>query len=362
LNALDYVNALYWIFGISAEVVPDQLRAIQKLLQERERYCQLIKAARKRKQRLVVSNVEEIVREYGEAAERLRANKEMWKGGPIKILCSEQELTQIALSIKEHGSVSFTKDELQMRFDFSRVINSWERVPNYTLFFLGGGVRVSSPEFDLFDAMCWFHDEAIRTYQEGIQYGKNIGGDGFDEVTYMKVSTHSIMCRQAVINAFLFTEAFLNSLATACLSDPVMNLTEEQRLYLSEETRDDTGKIRQKHVSIQDKLYEWVRIMSPRGDTFERGKNPYQAFMKIKVYRDSLVHLSGQKKVDRFRAINLDVAKKAVFTAIEIVKKTSQFVSPNENDTHYPWWITGPNDDGFFNVSRDIKLKYTKPM
>ena len=91
-------------------------------------------------------------------------------------------------------------------------------------------------------------------------------------------------------------------LADICFNIQCCKLTEKQQLYLKEQVKDKEGTIRQKFVSIEDKLCEWIRIMSPRGETFDRGMNPFQKFMKMKQYRDSIVHLSS-KKVSAYNSI-----------------------------------------------------------
>ena len=357
LKDLSYLNALFWIFGISPRDIPNHIALWEKFLQQREEYHRMVVLGKQQGKKAVITNAADILKGYNEISKGININKEMWKNGPLKVLCSDGKLIPIASKVKERGFVAFTKDEFQKHFDISRVVEFWDGVPSYTIFFLGRGLTVSSPEFDLFEAMCWFHDEALRTHQELRRHQNRIGSAEFDEADYKNIlAMHFIMCRQTLINSFLLVEAFLNSLADVHLSDPRKTITDEEKLYLGEKTKDSAGKLRQKFVSIQDKLHDWVRIISPRGETFDKGKNPYQTFLKIKKYRDSLVHLSAQK-VSSFRSIDFDVAMKSVDTAIEIIERISEFVSLKPSATQYPFWLKRREDDGMFHVSRKLKLQ-----
>jgi hypothetical protein len=96
--------------------------------------------------------------------------------------------------------------------------------------------------------------------------------------------------------------------------------------------------------------------MSPRSETFDRGKNPYQAFVKIKNARDSLVHLS-EKKVDRYWSIDVAFAKVAVLTVVELIGKVSEFLAADTRKAVPPFWLSHPGDDGLFKVRRTLELK-----
>jgi hypothetical protein len=170
------------------------------------------------------------------------------------------------------------------------------------------------------------------------------------------VGLHSIMCRQTLINAFLLVEAFINSIAEASLTDKTKNFTEEQKMYLKEQVKDKNGKVRQKYVPIEDKLYEWTKIVSPTGTTFNKGSNPFQNFMKIKEYRDAIVHLAALK-VKSFRAIDFKVASKAALVSLEIIKLISEYTAPDSNNIEYPFWFAEPHDDGLFHIPRTLELQ-----
>lgn len=360
LRNLDYVNAIYWILGISGDDTPAQTTLFNKLLQDREHYQNLheqIMAAKKMGKSVRTLNIEEHINAYQEVLRQTQNNKTLWQSGPVKILCSDDKLLDIALRVRERGFVTLSKGELEEFLDFSAAVDFWDRIPNYTVYRLGGGIAVSSPELDLFESMCWFYDEALRTHRELLEYREQLESPQVDASVYhMKSREHFIMCRQTLVSAFLLVEAFINSVAHASLSDPNANFTEDQRLYLSEKTKDKNGHERQKFVPIENKLYEWVKIIGPTGKTFNKGSNPFQEFKRIKQYRDAIVHMSASK-VEHFRSIDFDVASKAAHTALEMIKKISKFTAPEPHNVEYPFWLREPDDDGMFHFSTKIELQ-----
>lgn len=354
LRDIDYLTALYSIFGISTDEISAHLSLRESMLESRNK-LQRINMIEKRRgtwEDFDSTKANDFLSAHLQVYKTIREIKELLDNSPPKVLCSEKALVDLASKIRKEGSVIFHKNDLAKFFDFSEVFPLWHQVPDYTLFVIGSGIFLSSPEFDLFDAMCWFHDEAVRTRLELFQYKDKVGTSEFKEEVYSKLfAIDHINCRQALINAFLLVEAFLNSLATVCLDDKSRRLTEEDRLSLSEKAKEKSGNYRQKFVSIQNKLHDWVRIISPHGKTFDKGKEPFQSFIKIQEYRDSLVHLSSTK-VSKYRSINFDVAEMSVHTSVEIVKRISEYTSPNLNIPQYPFWLTEIKEDGLFHVSR----------
>lgn len=360
IRNVDYANSICWVFGITSDDIPNQNALFLKLLKYHEEYQELslqIRAAKKRRNSLSVLNLEENFTKFEKIVNNTRDTKDIWKNGPVKILCSVMQLLDIALEVKKKGFVSLDKAEIEKSFDFSGVISFWDRIPSYTLFLLGGGISVSSPEFDLFQAMAWAFNEATKTSQEMSAYKNQIGTSDIDITVYGdKVGLHSIMCRQTLINAFLLVEAFINSVSEASLIDETKNFTEKQRLFLRERVKDRNGQERQNFVSIEDKLYEWTKIISPTGKTFNKGNKPFQDFMKIKKFRDATVHLAAPK-VKSFRAVDFKVASKAARVTLEMIKLISEYTSSDSNNIEYPFWFTEPHADGLFHVSRTLTLQ-----
>lgn len=360
IRNVDYANSICWVFGFTSHDIPKQTALFLKLLEYHEEYEQLlvqIRAAQKRGRSLHVLNLEDNVTKFEQIVEHTRITKDIWKNGPIKTLCSDMKLLSIALEVKEKGYVHLNKTEIEKIFDFSRVVSFWNRIPAYTTFLLGGGIAVSSPEFDLFQAMGWAYNKAVKTSREVSAYREQIGKADIDIAAYgEKAGLHSLMCRQTLINAFLLVEAFINSIAEASLTDETRNFTQEQRMYLKEQVKDWNGRVRQKFVPIEDKLYEWTKIVSPAGRTFNRGSNPFQDFVKIKEYRDAIVHLAGPK-VKSFRAIDFKVASKAALVALEVIKLISEYTAPDSNNIEYPFWFGEPHADGLFHISRTLELQ-----
>ncbi|HHY13306.1 MAG TPA: hypothetical protein GX526_01485, partial [Thermoanaerobacterales bacterium] len=242
---------------------------------------------------------------------------------------------------------AFTKEEIDDVLDFSHFIEFWDKLPGYTILFLGSNnILISSPEFDLFESACWFHNEALKSNDMNV--------DGWEEDLFGQKQSihHKNMCRQTIINSFLFLEAFINSLAYD-FAEKNKNISKEDKLFLTEKTINKQGKKVQRFVSIEDKLHKWVKIMSPRSETFDKGRLPFQDFKEIKKVRDTIIHLTN-KKVEYFRSINLEFAQKALDVSVEMVKEIARFISHDK--VEYPFWLKDKDEDGFYNVSRYYKI------
>lgn len=236
------------------------------------------------------------------------------------------------------------------------MVNFWNKIPGYTLVQLGSGITVSSPEFELFESMCWCHDEAFRTKKELDEFKKKKDWSKDSISSYRQLlGLHAMHCRQTVINAFLLIESFVNGVVHVSLSLPNKTLTHEQRLYLTERVKDKIGVEKQKFVSIENKLHEWIKIISPNNSTFDKGSRVFQEFMKIKEYRDAIVHLSASK-VSNFRTIDFNVASNSVRTVIEMIKRISEFIAADSHNVEYPFWLKSSDPDGMFRVTRTIRL------
>jgi hypothetical protein len=134
-----------------------------------------------------------------------------------------------------------------------------------------------------------------------------------------------------------------------------MSLSENEKLFLRERQKGKDGKEKQKFVSIENKLHEWVKIISPTGTTFNKGAKPFQDFIKIKKHRDALIHFSSTK-LENLQSIDFDTVSEAVYTTIEIIKKICEFTADDPDSVDYPFWLKEPNGDGMFNLTFSIKF------
>jgi hypothetical protein len=359
LKRMDYLNAYYVIVGVYDEDLPDHIALWEKLLGERDKYEQALISAKRMQGIVVMPGEANILKAYEITLEKINENIKLWDKGSIRVLCPEDRLKGIALQIKKNGSVMLAKDEVEEIFDMTHIIDFWSEIPKYTTFIFGAGIAMSSPEYDMFESLCWCYNEAFLSHEKALSYKTKIESLTFDEddlkLLGEATSVCIVACRQVIINSLLLIEAFLNSLAYSYLSNPTKALSDEQRLFLNEKRRDERGKEITKFVPLHDKLHDWVRMISLNSRTFDKGKNPYQSFMKIKGHRDSIVHFSA-KKIDNFNAINFEIAHAATLTAIEIVEKISEFISPDEHNIKYPFWLTRPGNDGMFHLSRILTL------
>jgi hypothetical protein len=243
-------------------------------------------------------------------------DKSSWKNGPIKILCDDHELHRIALLVEAHGTCAFSKTEFEERFDLTETDPFWTNVPDYTIVIVGGGKwRFISPEWDR--------------------------GEHADEIEIAARERHRSE-RQVVVNACLFVEAFVNSIAYTFRCRRSATLSVEDDLYLRERKLDPkTGNECERRVALNDKLHGWVKLVSPRNDTFDKGHGLYQEFRKLQEYRDSIVHLSATK-IEKYFGIDLSVAEQAVEIALGIAKAICGYIASDPNAVAYPRWLAKP--------------------
>ncbi len=209
----------------------------------------------------------------------------------------------------------------------------------------------------MFRAMCRSHDEAVLS---GIERDKILQQvTNWDPSTAYKFLTLNSLyqenVRQVIVNACLFVEAFVNSVAHTRRCTLAASLTPDQDRFLRERAIDkNTGAERDRFVSLQDKLHHWIKLVSPRGETFDKGTTPYQSFRTIQEYRDSIVHLSASKW-KKYGSIDLLLAKKAVDVSIEIVEAICRYIAPNPSKVAYPIWLAKRKSDGLFNLLGSMK-------
>jgi len=354
LILLDYGNCVFWLFGLSSEDAPQRARLWEQLSSWRERVDQVLDSRR----RAVIMEPDRFLSDLLAIREECEQDRETCKNGLIRILCTDEELRSIAQKVKDGEIVSFSKAEFDQRFDLSSVDPFWCYVPNYTQVFVGGGLGLSSPEWDMFYAMCQSHDRAIRTGQELETARQRIVMRDDSEAMDCLVAqaSHMLEVRQVIVDAFLFIEAFINSVVHAYRSRPLSPLLPRDDLYLRERVIDrHTGTEREKFVPLHEKLHRWVQLISPRGETFDKGTDPYQAFRKVQSYRDSIVHMSSNKVI-AYNSINLRVAKEAVHVAFLIARAICCYIAPDASAVRFPKWLVDKRPDGMFHVLPRLDL------
>lgn len=354
LEDMAYVVAICTLWGISAHDLSDHAELARDLFERKAYYEQICEEEKCRKQQALLPPG--TITSLQDVRAHAKGDKLAWKNGPVKVVCSDKKLLDFASRARQGIPLEFRKDEVGKYFDFRSAIPFWDSVPGYTLILIGGGITFSSPEYDLFQAMCWSSDEAVRTRIELEGILERVVMEGSQvEALYTTQARHRTMCIQTVVNAFFLLEAYLNSVAHLYLIDPRNTLSDELRQYLQEQAIDKRGNVRQRFVSTEDKLYEWIKIISPRGETFDRGRNPFQEFRKLREYRDAIVHLS-ENKVTTYNSIDHEVCKRAVAMVIEIVDAISAYIAPTPSDLQSVWWLSRPNSAGFFNLSSILPL------
>lgn len=357
-----YVRAFCDLFGIWPERTPAQFELIATLLERKTYYEGAFRTAKKLKKKIILPDGRHVINEFTKILHQLKQDKNRWKNEAVKVLCSDEVLIEMAEEYRQKQSfVRFKKEEIEKYFDFSIAVPFWNQIPDYTLIMLGGGLSVSSPEYDLFNSMCWLHDEAVKTHKEFLERKKRIDDKSFDLDSFLRLHTiHGHLCVQTTISAFLVLEAHLNGLSHLYLKKSPSDLTEEQRLYLNEKIKDKNGKVRRKFVPIQEKLHRWIEILSPHNQTFDKGGRLFQDFMQLKAYRDSIVHFS-ETKMDDYFSIDFETAKHSVRTVIAIVEKIDEMTAPSSAHAHKTWWLKDLEDDGLFNLPAKFRIEADSP-
>jgi hypothetical protein len=341
LENLDFVNAACWLYGIPWETLPVHLELWDKLQAMWSQYqsiAELAQAAAKVGHAVpVLLNADSAMASVQHLIVETRQVKDRWKARPFRVL-SELGFRDAAMAAKESGVLLLSKKHCEPFLDLTPLIGSLTQVPDHTLFVLGAaGVGVVSPEFDLYESMCLSLSLASTSQREHLSLKAHLEqSDQLDSVfrKQRELAAHS---RNAVIAAFLLVEAFMNGLARLTVSDGSRGLSENERLFLKERVRKQ-GQERQKFVSIEDKVVEWTKIISPSGRTFDKGREPFQSFSRLKQYRDAIVHF-GPEKVEEYRAIDCSAAKACCGTAIQIIKEVCEFVEARGNTPSYPFWL-----------------------
>jgi len=144
LRTMDYLNAIYRIWGVGAEEIPEHINAFNYVIGEQQRYSEILRFAKKTRTTPILTNARELIQAYTTMLAGLNETKKQWKTKFIPIFAPDAEIIRLGFEIKRRGSVSLTKSGLQARFDVAAVIPGWQHLPGYTRFFLGAGLRMSA--------------------------------------------------------------------------------------------------------------------------------------------------------------------------------------------------------------------------
>ena len=352
-EALAYPWAIAWIFGIQMMEGENAFRLVQCLREEAEK-------ARRRGILLGPEKISSMSRKLLSIIDQAEERKALWKKGvyaPMKVRCPDDEVYRMANQIKADGFVELTKRELEERFDLSRAVRGWAQIPGYTRINLHGGLGFVSPEAELFRSMCWLNNETLRTGRDMDDRRRAVASGDADVDAYeSSFDVHRTMCRQTVVSAFLVVEAYLNGLASAFLANRGDRLSEKERLWLQERARKPSGVEYQRFVKTDEKLHGWIKLMSPRDETFDKGRDPFQGFIRIKKYRDALVHMA-EEKVLRFWSVDAETAGDAADTASRIIEHISRCLAPDPDRAEYPFWFVPRQADGTFELPRVLRME-----
>jgi hypothetical protein len=191
------------------------------------------------------NDIDELVAALKRDRDEAAKNREFWKNKPIPIRCDDATLEALALRVEHGPPVVLTKAEVEKYFDFSPAVHFWEWIPEYTRIWFAFGMHWSYPDADLFRSMAFFHDEAVRASQ-GIESGLSEMAQGRDRraCLFRGLSMEKLFACQAIVNACLLVEAFLNGLGSVALSGKAGSFSQEQQ-----ESLRDT---KEHHVSTKD--------------------------------------------------------------------------------------------------------------
>jgi len=358
---LTFIRANYWILGLSFEETPNHTIVAEMLVNKQKEFKatqKKVQRARRSGKRVRVTNLRGELQALTEGYTHIEDTKRLYTEGDSRICREGQEQAIIALAerVIAEGRVKLTISEFGMMYDLSQLMNDWFQLPNCTLIFIGHGISVSSPEANLFEAMAHFHDKSVATHREMTKLLPVIEDSERTAEQYLSLShEHNIYLRQTLINAFLLLEAFINSLAYVYIRNSGDTLDENTCLYLEEKRKGKSGSTTTQYVSTDKKLVEWTKIISPRDETFDKGRKPYQEYRKLKTYRDAIVHQSAPK-IAKVREIDLQIALDAVDASIAMIQDICQFTSPDTSCVQSPFWLIPKDKEGFFRYKTSFTI------
>jgi hypothetical protein len=340
-----YVNYIAFLFGWPRAIA--EARSQEERLEELLVLQQEMSDANRRKSYEAENDLDALVMELEHEKEQAAKSRDFWRANPIPIRCDDATLESLALRVRRGPPVILTKPQIEEVFDFSGAVHFWDWIPEYVRIWFQFGMIWSYPDVDLFRAMAFFHDEALRA-SRGVATALSEMSGGTDRraTLFRGLSLKKMYACQSIVNACLLVEAFLNGLASVALSRKDASLSTKERLYLSEKQEKD-GAVRQKFISTQDKLAEWVRILSSRNEGLDRERNPYQDFNRILELRHSIVHLE-RSKIGIYESIGQEKASVAATAAIEVIREICRCLAKDSEKPAFPGWLKSYGADGFF--------------
>lgn len=209
-----------------------------------------------------------------------------------------------------------------------------------------GGFEVRLLEASLYEDMCSLFNLLHESH-------KSIPEDRPAGAMDLKIAAkrHVALMRATMSSAFYFVESYVNGLATDYLYNHTEQLTEKDRLLLTEW---DSTKSRFRSLSMRDKLVQYPRIMtrSTYPPIDENNCAELRYFVNTaKDFRDAVVHASPSfdpiddypKKEKLFMALKQDEVTKIVDTSIALVRKIETTVKGSAQK-----WLRDRSENGLF--------------
>ena len=130
--------------------------------------------------------------------------------------------------------------------------------------------------------------------------------------------------RVTAIFAIDAVESFMNHVAYKYVEEHP-HLEEHVRDYLQErQTYVKDGQVRDgpRYVGLKEKLGGWTKIIT--GNTFDKSDQAWTDFLKVKRYRDDLVHYRQRTRPTVYARETVDMAQRAVCSAESMIERFHQ--------------------------------------
>lgn len=298
-------------------------------------------------------SLSDLVARLNEDLAKADASRDWWRQNPVPVICDDETLKSLAIRVRNGPPVILSKAEIESHFDMSHAVRFWDWMPTYTKVWFAFGLHWSLPDANVFESMAYFHDETLMESQHTQSVLGDMGNsqDRRSDL-FASLPRKKMFACQTLINACLCVESFINGLASVARTKLASELSDDELLFLSEQ-RMKNGMLKQRFVSTQDKLVDWVKLMSPQTPKvgLEKGKSPLQDFREIQRLRDSIVHLSDTK-ADEYDSIGEDDASRAVDVTISVIREICTCIASDPKHVAYPPWLKDRGSHGFFDSKR----------
>jgi hypothetical protein len=352
----EFVRSIYVVFGIpNIELRSEWVHKLKGIHAEYKCALRDVEKAIKRKQNPRLPALAENRKAFDKIISTTAKDALIWRSHEIfSGIKNPHGLNTLARKIEDSGSAILRKTEVRKFFNLSRIVPGWDKAPPYTLVILRGGLSISSPEHDLLLSACLSYNTATSVREKNRHSLPEADFADVEGAIDMN-SLHFISCRQVILDCYLLIEAYMNGLASEFLESHGNSLSLEEQLYLKER-RLRKGEEAPKFVSTGEKLIKWTKMISPRKETFSKDSEPFLGFMRIKEFRDSIVHLS-ESKVNSYRDIDYSTAVDAMKTTLKLIEYICQCISPNPDSVTLPFWMRELNLNGFFDLTNVVTLE-----